>query len=243
MNTEFPISDMSYMEHPSLTCPMKQRTLPLPPNTSSHPFYSEASSLGRNFSHHEYSEPGEHQLHRPSGIPLYSNKNHNQTRNIEHTWSFAYDKPRLDKSSHAPMGRSSPCYTPPGESNFGKNIYHQQNCHMQGMQPISPTATQNFPSGLRGQGCGPNEVQGSGKQRRKKKKTHDERFHQQHAMNTKDQATNTDLSSNGKSILIYSQHTSSSITNSDLSSNGNSIYSQHKAVRRNFYNKHKYRYI
>ncbi|XP_055867653.1 interference hedgehog-like isoform X2 [Biomphalaria glabrata] len=194
--------DMAYMEYPKPTYPMQHRTLPLTPNQPLHTFYSEAGSLGRSV-HHEYSEPGDHErLH--SGVPhsLYTKQTmahpshvNGQVRNFDYNWSRAYDQPCMDKSSHVSVDRLSPCYPAPADFAGNHPMFGQQHKRLLPTSPSSHMPSHSFPAvpgPLVGSSAGLH-VNGKHKRRRKRPNGRDPVL-QVHGM--KDQATNTDLSSN-----------------------------------------------
>ncbi|CAL1543718.1 unnamed protein product [Lymnaea stagnalis] len=213
--------ELAYMEHQKATYPMQHRTLPLTPNQPLHSFYTEAGSLGRPLNH-EYSEPGDHELIHSSGIPhaLYNKQNlvhsgghHGQVRNFDYSWSRAYDQPRLDKASHVSMDRISSCY--PAVVDFGVNAYPHQQKRLGTPSPTAHLPAQNFATVPGGLGCNMGNAMHGGKHKRRRKRPNSrDQVLREHAM--KDQATNTDLSSNEGTFDFNNYCKSGSSSGSDI---------------------------
>lgn len=181
--------------------PMQHRSLPLTPNT----FYSELSSAGLSVNH-EYSEPRDRGLQTPEVIPSlckqnvdHHGNNMGHMRNYDYGWS-SYDQPRMGNSHFSSGERLSPLYSPVAVDFSSKpGFYQQHGKHHLPSLPSSPTShvmTGTIP------GCmGPRSQvsRGGVKHKKRRKRPHgQEHPAKEHCM--KDQATNTDLSSNGEFV-------------------------------------------
>lgn len=193
---------------------VQHRTLPLTPNHPVHMFYSEAGSLSPSVNH-EYSEldrelpsPGVPHSVRQQTVGQHANSV-GHMRNFDYNWSGSYDQPHMDKSHFSSGERLSPLYSPTAVD-FGKpGMYPQQQrsskCHLPSLpkSPAPQVPASNFgtlPEHMSPSSLDPHRS-GKHKHRRKRMHTQDP-GPREHAV--RDQATNTDLSSNGEFSISQS---------------------------------------
>ncbi|BFZ13662.1 hypothetical protein BsWGS_16700 [Bradybaena similaris] len=195
--------DTPVLETQKLLYPMQHRTLPQAPSQLAHSFYSDTSSKSQQLNH-EYSELGDRQQPSP-GIPHsmskqnigYNSNNMNHVRNYDYNWSSTYDQPWLDNSHFSSGERVPPMFLPPTIDYTGHAGFCQQHSNKH-LLPSLPKSSGPSQAPVPGFGTIPECTEpnhGSGKHKRRKKRTHArDPGPREHAV--RDQATNTDLSSN-----------------------------------------------
>lgn len=186
---------------------MQHCTVPHNSNT----FYSEAGSLGLS-GNHEYSEPGDRELQSPTvPHPVFKpNIDHHSNsmgpvRNFDYNWSYDQPQAHVGVSHYSSLERLSPLYSSASIDFASKTgICQQYSTHLVPSMPTSPVAhvlVSNFGTVPGCRGPGHPSLHGSGKHKRRRKRPHHgDQSCREHAV--RDQATNTDLSSNGE-WLIY----------------------------------------
>ncbi|BFZ25603.1 hypothetical protein BsWGS_28642 [Bradybaena similaris] len=211
--------DIPYMVQQQSLYSMQHCTVPHNSNT----FYSEAGSLGLSVNH-EYSEPGDRELQSPTlPHPVFKpNIDHHSSsmgpmRNFDYNWSYDQPQTHVGVSHYSSLERLSPLYSSASIDFASKaGICQQYSTHLVPSMPTSPVAhvlVSNFGTVPGCRGPGNPSLHGSGKHKRRRKRPHHgEQACREHAV--RDQATNTDLSSNEGTLEFSNCCKSRSCSNS-----------------------------